>query len=53
MKQIVAEELSYATAGDAVVLSPGFASFGMFNNFEERGKLFKQAVKAYNGIHYF
>ena len=46
MPAIIKDALSYATTGDAVVLSPGFASFGMFNNFEERGKLFKQAVKA-------
>ena len=31
--------------GDCVLLSPSCASYGMFNNFEERGDLFKKIVK--------
>lgn len=34
----------YATEGDVVILSPASASFDLFKNFEERGKLFKQLV---------
>ena len=33
-----------AKRGDAVLLSPACASFDMFNNFEERGRVFKKIV---------
>lgn len=45
MPEIVADAQKLAKGGDAVVLSPGFASFDMFKNFEERGNLYKAAVE--------
>jgi len=46
MNEIVTSAAGYAKPGDSLLLSPGFASFDMFANFEERGQLFKLAVNA-------
>jgi UDP-N-acetylmuramoylalanine--D-glutamate ligase len=46
MAEIVATAREVAKSGDAVVLSPGFASFDMFVNFEDRGNKFKGTVHA-------
>jgi UDP-N-acetylmuramoyl-L-alanine--D-glutamate ligase len=37
---------SYADKGDYVLLSPACASWGMFDNYEQRGDIFKSCVKA-------
>ena len=37
--------ISKAESGDAVLLSPACASWGMFPNYEVRGKMFKDIVK--------
>lgn len=46
MPQMVADATALTQPGDAVVLSPAFASFGLFKNFEDRGIQFNQAVDA-------
>ena len=46
MPEIVAEATSLAKPGEAVVLSPSFASFDMFKNFEDRGVKFNDAVES-------
>lgn len=45
MDSIVKRAKTLAHPGDAVVLSPGFPSFDMFANFEDRGIKFNEAVK--------
>nr|WP_269670200.1 UDP-N-acetylmuramoyl-L-alanine--D-glutamate ligase [Pseudomonas alkylphenolica] len=44
LDEAVAQCAEQAQPGDAVLLSPACASLDMFKNFEERGRLFAQAV---------
>lgn len=45
MEQAVEEAYQAANEGDTVLLSPCCASFDLFNNYEQRGQIFKQAVR--------
>lgn len=49
MEAAVLEAWSRAQSGDTVVLSPAGASFDMFNDFEHRGRVFKDAVRELAG----
>lgn len=45
LKEAVEMSASKAQSGDAVLLSPACASWGMFKNYEERGRMFKDYVR--------
>ena len=44
MEEAVAKAATVAKRGDAVLLSPACASFDLFRNYEERGRMFKEQV---------
>lgn len=46
LKEAVEISAEKAVQGDAVLLSPACASWGMFKNYEERGNMFKEYVKS-------
>ena len=45
MEEAVEYAAGHAKDGDAVLLSPACASWGMFTNYEVRGDIFKECVK--------
>lgn len=45
MEEAVKVSAKKAVHGDAVLLSPACASWGMFDNYEQRGQLFKKYVR--------
>lgn len=46
MHDAVRRATELTSAGDAVVLSPACSSYDMFQNFEHRGRVFREAVAA-------
>lgn len=47
MKQALEEAIAHAVPGDVVLLSPACSSYDQFRNYEERGRIFKDYVRAY------
>jgi UDP-N-acetylmuramoylalanine--D-glutamate ligase len=45
MEEAVRSAYYLAGKGDTVLLSPACASFDLFNNYEDRGRQFKAAVR--------
>lgn len=45
MSEAVKVAYKIAERGDTVLLSPACASFDLFNNYEDRGNQFKEAIK--------
>jgi len=48
IEEAVKKAFFTAERGDVVLLSPACASWDMFNNYEERGKVFKEEVLKLN-----
>ncbi len=46
MEEAVQKAFKYSKEGDDILLSPGCASFDMFDSFEHRGEIFKKAVES-------
>lgn len=47
MEEAVNKAMELAECDDTVLLSPACASFDLYRNYEERGKDFKRAIRAY------
>ena len=48
LEECVLSARKEAVTGTVVLLSPACASFDMFDNYEHRGKVFKQAIMGLN-----
>lgn len=46
MEEAVKISAKLAAPGEAVLLSPACASWGMFDNYEQRGRIFKELVRS-------
>ena len=46
MEDAVKKAHELAKPGEAVLLSPACASWGMFDNYEQRGRIFKDLVRS-------
>jgi UDP-N-acetylmuramoylalanine--D-glutamate ligase len=49
LEAAVDQAATQAEAGDVVLLAPACSSFDQFENYEQRGKVFKKAVMARSG----
>jgi UDP-N-acetylmuramoylalanine--D-glutamate ligase len=50
MSEAVELAAARARPGDSVLLIPGYASFDMFGDFEDRGRAFVEAVRAHGAL---
>lgn len=48
LSEMIYQAVDLAKSGDAILLSPACASWGMFNDYEERGREFKRIVNELN-----
>ena len=45
MEEALDEAIAQSAPGDVILLSPACSSFDQFNNYEERGRIFKEMVR--------